>query len=69
MLDDMNVHTRSNRPPDAFPHRSLDNLFYCKIALSWLLSMEQSGGYPNFVSHLDVRVGNYSHGGNLLVQV
>jgi hypothetical protein len=29
--------------------------------------MEQSGGYPNFVSHLDTGFGHYSHGGNLLI--
>jgi hypothetical protein len=30
--------------------------------------MEQSGGYPNSVSNLDTGFGDYSHGGNLLVQ-
>jgi hypothetical protein len=68
MLNDMDIHTGSNRPSDAFPHRSLDNLFHCKIGLRGLLPMEQSHGYPNFVSHLDVGVGDYSHDGNLLIR-
>jgi hypothetical protein len=62
----MNVHTGSNRPSDTFPHRSIDDLFHCKIRLRWLLPMEQSGGYPNFVSHLDTGFGLYSHSRKLL---
>jgi hypothetical protein len=68
MLNDMDIHTGSNRPSDAFPHRSIDNLFHCKIGLRGLLPVEQSGGYPNLVSHLDTGFGDYSHGGNLVVQ-
>jgi hypothetical protein len=69
MLNDMDIHTGSNRPSDAFPHRTLDNLFHCKIGLRWLLPMEQSGGYPNFVSHLDAGFGDYSHGENPLARM
>jgi len=68
MLNDMNIHTGSNRPSDAFPHRSLDNLFHRETGLRWLLPMEQSGGYPNLVGHLDRGFGDYRHGGNLLAQ-
>jgi hypothetical protein len=67
MLNHMDIHTGSNRPCDAFPHHSIDNLFHCKVGLRRLLPMEQSGGYPNFVSHLDTGFGHYSHGGNLLI--
>jgi len=67
MLNDMNVHTGSNRPSDAFPDRSIDDLFHRKIRLRRLLPMEQSGGYPNFVSYLDRGFGRYSHSRNLLI--
>jgi hypothetical protein len=68
MLNDMDVNTGSNRPSDAFPHRSIDNLFDLKIGLRWLLPMEQSSGYPNFVSYLDTGLGDYCHSRNLLMQ-
>jgi hypothetical protein len=68
MLNDMNVHTGSNRPSDAFPRRSVNDLFHFKIGLCWLLPMEQSSGYPNLVSHLDTGFGRYSHGRNLVVR-
>jgi hypothetical protein len=53
VLNNMNVHARSSRPPDGLLPRALDNFLHPEVGPCRLLAMQQSGCYPDFVGDLE----------------
>jgi hypothetical protein len=61
VLDDVDIHAGPRGPREGFPRCPLNDFLNGEIRLRGLLTVQQSGGYPDFVGYLEAGLGNYGH--------